>query len=155
MNEITTRPAGSSDTVFLTAVFVRSLREAITVARGEWDEARETAQFLEQLDLRRTAVIEFRGIDVGFSMCAEQDADVEIHTLCVAPEYQSQGIGTHITQSLVRGACARDRGIVVAVLKANERARRLYERLGFDIVSETSHHHQMRFRQAPATAPAR
>ncbi len=51
MNEITTRTAGSSDTAFLTDVFIRSLREAITAARGEWDEARETAQFREQLDL--------------------------------------------------------------------------------------------------------
>jgi ribosomal protein S18 acetylase RimI-like enzyme len=154
LNEITTRAAGSSDTAFLTDVFIRSLREAITAARGEWDEARETAQFREQLDLSCTAVIGFRGTDVGFSMCPEHDADIEIHTLCVAPEYQCQGIGTYITQMLVNAACARGRGVVLSVLKVNERARRLYERLGFEVASESSRHYRMRFRRITCSQPA-
>ena len=88
-------------------------------------------------------------------MCRERDADVEIHTLCVAPEYQCQGIGTHITQTLVHAACERGRGVVLAVLKVNERARRLYERLGFEVVSETSYHYHMRFSQAACSQHAR
>jgi ribosomal protein S18 acetylase RimI-like enzyme len=144
MNGITTRAAEVRDTAFLTDVFLRSLRGAITATRGEWDEARETAQFHEQLDLGRTAVIGFRGTDVGFSMCRERDGDVEIHTLCVAPEYQRNGIGTHVTQTLVAAARERSKGVVLSVLKTNTNARRLYERLGFEIVSECSHHYRMR-----------
>jgi ribosomal protein S18 acetylase RimI-like enzyme len=113
------------------------------------------AQFREQLDLSCTWIIEFRDTDVGFSMCPDRDGDVELHTLCVAPEYQCRGIGTHVTQTLVNAACARGRGVVLSVLKANERARRLYERLGFDIVSESSHHYRMRFGQATCSQSAR
>jgi len=88
-------------------------------------------------------------------MCPERHADVEIHTLCVAPEYQGQGIGTYITQALVNAAEASGRGVVLSVLKANERARRLYERLGFEVVGESSHHYHMRFRQAACGQRAR
>jgi ribosomal protein S18 acetylase RimI-like enzyme len=145
---VTTRAAGPNDKAFLTDVFLRSLRDAITATRGAWEEVRETAQFHEQLDLTRTSVIQYGGTDVGFMMCRDRDADIEIHTLCIAPEYQRRGIGTHVTQALVIAARDGGRGIVLSVLKTNTSARRLYERLGFDVVSESRHHHHMRFSQA-------
>jgi len=140
------RAARFGDTAFLTDVFLRSLREANTAARGAWDEAREKAQFLEQLDLSRTWVIGSCGIAIGFSKCRARDADMEIHTLGVAPEYQRQGNGAHVTQMLVATARETERGAVLSVLKANAGARRLYESLGFEVVSESGHHYHMRFR---------
>jgi hypothetical protein len=49
MDGVTTRAAELSDKASLTDVFLRSLRDAITVTRGAWDEGREKAQFPEQL----------------------------------------------------------------------------------------------------------
>lgn len=144
MDSITTRPAGAADIGWLTDVFLRSLREPISVARGAWDEAREQLQFREQLELGRTQVIQLRGADIGFLMSREHGDQVELHTLCIAPEYQSQGIGTYITRRLVRDAQTSGRNVVLSVLKANERARKVYERLGFVIVSESTYHHHMR-----------
>ena len=68
------------------------------------------------------------------------------HTRCIAPDYQSRGIGSYMTRWLVSEARASGRGIVLSVLKVNERARRLYERLGFVIVNESLHHHRMQLR---------
>ena len=147
---VTTRPAGAADVGWLADVFLRALREAITAARGAWDEARERLQFHEQLDLGRTRVIQLRGADIGFLMSLELGNEVELHTLCVAPEYQSQGIGSSITRGLVGDARASGRSVVLSVLKANERARRFYERLGFVIVNESTYHHRMRFREPAA-----
>jgi ribosomal protein S18 acetylase RimI-like enzyme len=104
MDSLTTRPAGAADIGWLTDVFLRSLREPISVARGAWDEAREQLQFREQLELGRTQVIQLRGADIGFLMSQEHGDQVELHTLCIAPEYQSQGIGTYITRRLVSDA---------------------------------------------------
>src|SRR5262245_60996932 len=117
MDQVMTRPAELSDKAFLADVFLRSLREAITATRGAWDEDSEKAQFHEQLDLPHTSVIRYRGTDVGFTMCRDCDTDVEIHTLCIAPEYQRRGIGTHVTQELVTAARQGGRGIVLSVLK--------------------------------------
>ena len=77
-------------------------------------------------------------------MSQEHGDQVELHTLCIAPEYQSQGIGTYITRRLVSDAQTSGRNVVLSVLKANERARKLYERLGFVIVNESTYHHRMR-----------
>lgn len=142
---VTTRPAAVSDKTFLGDVFLRSLRQAITATRGEWNEGREAAQFHEQLDLTHTSVVRYRGTDVGFMMLRYQGTDVEIHTLCVAPEYQGQGIGTRVTQELVTAVRQRGRGIVLSVLKTNARAKALYERLGFVVIGESRQHYQMRF----------
>ena len=78
-----------------------SLREAIIAARGAWDEVRESVQFREQFDLASTRIIEFRGRDVGFLMSPDHGGDIELHTLCIAPEWQSRGIGTYITRRVV------------------------------------------------------
>ena len=153
MDAVTTRPADADDVGWLTDVFLRSLREAITAARGAWEEARERVQFREQLDLASIRIIQLRGADVGFLMARDHGADVQLHTLCVAPEYQSGGIGSSITRGLVRDARASGRSVVLSVLKANERARRLYERLGFVIVNESTHHHQMRLRERASRGP--
>ena len=146
MDTITTRPAGAADIGWLTDVFLGSLREAITAARGAWDETREGVQFREQLDLTGTQIIQLRGTDIGFVMSRDRGDEVELHTLCIAPEYQSRGIGSYITRRLVSRARTSGRGVVLSVLKANERARKLYERLGFVVVDESIHHHHMRLR---------
>ena len=80
--------------------------------------------------------------------------EVELHTLCIAPEHQSRGLGSHVTRALVADARSAGRGVTLSVLKTNERARRLYERLGFVIVKESTHHHRMRLGARVGTGPS-
>jgi ribosomal protein S18 acetylase RimI-like enzyme len=120
------------------------MRIHITAARGFWDEPKERAQFREQLRLDRTRIIERSGVDVGFFMTGEWDDYIELHTLCIAPEHQRQGIGTEITRQVIGESRASRRGVVLSVLKANTAARSLYERLGFAVIEESSHHYRMR-----------
>jgi len=147
MDTITTRPADAGDVDWLTGVFLGSLRDAITAARGVWNETREGVQFREQLDLANTRIVQLCGDDIGFLMSADHGDEVELHTLCITPECQSRGIGSYITRGLVSDARVSGRGVVLSVLKANGRARTFYERLGFVIVNESIHHHRMRFDQ--------
>jgi ribosomal protein S18 acetylase RimI-like enzyme len=144
MNNVAMRPAAAADVEWLTAVFLGSLREAITAARGTWDEVRESVQFREQLDLASTRIIDLDGRAVGFFMSPARDTDVELHTLCIAPECQSQGVGTYIARGLISDARASGRGVVLSVLKVNERARTFYARLGFVVAQESKHHYRMR-----------
>jgi ribosomal protein S18 acetylase RimI-like enzyme len=143
MNNVTTRPAAAADVEWLTAVFLGPLREAITAARGTWDEVRASVQFREQLDLASTRIIDLDGRAVGFFMSPARDTDVELHTLCITPECQSQGVGTYIARGLISDARASRRGVVLSVLKVNERARTFYARLGFVVAQESKHHYRM------------
>jgi ribosomal protein S18 acetylase RimI-like enzyme len=141
---LTTRRATEEDLAFLANVFLRAMRVHITAARGFWDESQERSQFQQQLRLESTRIIVRNGVDVGFFMTAPCGQDIELHTICVTPDHQRQGIGTTITRQVIDEARSQKRGIVVSVLKANTGARCLYERLGFVVSDESSRHYRMR-----------
>jgi ribosomal protein S18 acetylase RimI-like enzyme len=149
---IVTRPASSSDAVFLDRTFLATLREAITSARGGWDEVRERSQFRAQLELGHTEIVQLNGIDVGFVMVTPFADRLELHTLCLIPQYQSKGIGREVTSRILRDAGTRNLDVVVSVLKVNVRARSFYERLGFALVDESEHHY--RLHHAPSAVAA-
>jgi ribosomal protein S18 acetylase RimI-like enzyme len=140
-----TRPATDHDIAFLEDVFLQAMRISIEACRGYWDEAKEQAQFREQLQLTSTQIIENDGKDVGFLMTLGAGRDIRLHTLCIVPEYQGQGLGTGIIRALLDSARTRGCGVVLAVLKTNRAARSLYERLGFVVTEETTNHFHMRF----------
>jgi ribosomal protein S18 acetylase RimI-like enzyme len=142
---LSTCQATDDDLAFLEDVFLRAMRVHITAARGTWDEARERSQFCEQLRLWHAQIIKQSGLRVGFYITLESGADVELHTLCIAPEHQGQGLGSDVTRQILSDARARNRdGVVLSVLKPNTAARSLYERLGFTINEERTHHYRMR-----------
>ncbi len=65
---------------------------------------------------------------------AREDAAVLIAAL-VAPELRGRGMGTELMRAAERFVC--DRGlhaIVLGVEDSNPRARRLYERLGYEVI---------------------
>lgn len=142
---LNTRQATDNDLDFLARLYLCAMRIPITAARGFWDEAKERENFGKQLQLDQTYIISRSGMDVGFFMTVPCGEDIELHTLCVAPEHQRQGIGTAITRQIVEEAVAEKRGVVLSVLKVNGEARSLYERLGFAVSRESTYHYRMRF----------
>lgn len=147
LGETRTRPAESVDLEFLVNAFMRAGREMITASRGFWGETRERQQFERQLHLSCTRIIQNKDTDVGFVTAVMRGKDVELHTICVLPEYQNRGIGSWVTNEVIRTAIESGRGIVLSVLKGNKNARLFYERLGFAVVGSSEHHHRMRFRE--------
>jgi ribosomal protein S18 acetylase RimI-like enzyme len=133
----------SDDIPFLTDVFLRAMLPHITAARGSWNETREQEQFLEQLSLSSTSVIRHDDTPVGFITAIEHPQHVELHTLCIAPEYQGRGFGTVVSRQLIAEARSQNRSVNLSVLKSNSRARVLYERLGFARIGESIHHIHM------------
>ena len=146
---LSTRRATDNDLAFLANSYLCTMRIHITAARGFWDEAKERQQFRDQLRLDQTHIVKRSGIDVGFFMTVPCGEDIEIHTLCVAPEHQGQGIGTAITRLIVEEACAQKHGVILSVLKVNTAARSLYERVGFVVNGESTYHYRMRFVSPP------
>jgi ribosomal protein S18 acetylase RimI-like enzyme len=134
------------DVPFLTDCFLRSLRDTITACRGGWDEADNRSRFEAQLDLSSTQVIQREtGETVGFLIAVESAGEIQLHTLCISPEHQGNGIGTLITQGLIEKSRATGRDLVLDVMKANDGATRLYERLGFVVVQDFQHHVHMQY----------
>ena len=146
MRDVKTRPAHPQDVDFLAEVFLTSMRDAITVARGYWDVGKEDAQFRQQLDLGATRVIQVENVDVGYIMTRRvDDRVIEVHTLCVAVDQQGTGLGALIMRELMQNAHSTESSIELSVLKANSRATNFYARLGFVEIGQSAHHIRMRW----------
>jgi ribosomal protein S18 acetylase RimI-like enzyme len=136
--------ATADDINFLWHVFRVSMEDYITQTRGEWNEQREEAQFRNQLDWLTTQVVHANNLAVGFIMAPIKDGARWIHTICIVPEHQRKGIGTEVLRRVISQAKEQKMSLYLSVLKVNP-ARRLYERLGFRVIEETTHHFKMKF----------
>jgi len=139
----TRRQAQPDDVAFLEAIFLTSMREAITAARGYWEPAQEGAHFRQQLELDGTEVIQSAGSDVGFVSVRRGPDAIVVNTLCVAEEHRGRGHGGEIMRQLMAEAATAGASVDVFVLKANPRARALYARLGFSDAEQLPHHFRM------------
>jgi len=95
--------------------------------RSHWDEAR---------------VIEIDGRPVGLWKLWRQPETWWILQVQLMPEVQGRGIGAALIRDLMAEARSAGVALKLKVLKTNP-ARRLYERLGFVIVGDDEHGHEM------------
>lgn len=75
---------------------------------------------------------EVEGTVAGYSVLSVAAAEAHILNLCVAPEWQGQGIGRILLTRVIQLArYHRVKGIFLEVRPSNTAARRLYEKAGF------------------------
>jgi DNA-binding MarR family transcriptional regulator/GNAT superfamily N-acetyltransferase len=115
-----------------------------------WDEtfealvARIVADYLEHRDPQREAawIAEVDGEPVGCVLCTKEEAKVaRLRLLLVEPRARGMGIAARLVEECMR--FARRAGYERIMLWTNdvlEDARRIYERAGFELVEEESHH---------------
>jgi len=94
---------------------------------------------LAEIELARSAggeifVAEVGGEAVGVSSCLALQGTGWIGGVAVAPHRSRQGIGSELTEAAIRWL--RDRRVRILQLLATEKARGLYERLGFTAETE-------------------
>jgi ribosomal protein S18 acetylase RimI-like enzyme len=88
---------------------------------------------------------------IGAIFLERRPDSIYVRELQVAPEFQGQGIGTGVLQQVINDAVAKDKFVALQVAIENLGARRLYERLGFQIIREAPLVIEMRF--APIWPP--
>ena len=72
----------------------------------------------------------------------EPDA-VELGEIQVHPTYQTRGIGTRVLMDIIAEAQRRRKNVRLCVGLKNDKAFRLYERLGFRHVAQSETHNHM------------
>jgi DNA-binding MarR family transcriptional regulator/GNAT superfamily N-acetyltransferase len=115
-----------------------------------WDEtfealvARIVADYAEQHDPRREAawIAEVDGEPAGCVLCTRREDDVaQLRLLLVEPRARGRGIGARLIEECLR--FAQRAGYDRITLWTNDvlhEARRLYERVGFELVESAPHH---------------
>jgi ribosomal protein S18 acetylase RimI-like enzyme len=87
-------------------------------------------------------VIELSGRRIGCQWVRRHPDAVELVRLWILPEAQGQGVGTLLVRRLLAEAGRSRLKVRLRVMKVN-RARHLYQRLGFRIIGESETHYQM------------
>src|SRR5687768_3874951 len=129
--ELSLRLASEQDREFLYALHCRTMREVIEKTWG-WDDTWQRRDFDRRFREYVTSIIEFDGNAAGGLLLEWKPDSLYIHELQLLPEYQGQGIGTTVIGKVIEQAAARRLPVTLSVVPANPRAKRLYERLGFE-----------------------
>jgi ribosomal protein S18 acetylase RimI-like enzyme len=142
--EITFRPAGPDDEEFLFMLY-STTRNREVEAMGL--DAAQQEMFLRvqfvaqklsyQAEFPKAAhdIIFFEGRPAGRVMTMKMEKIHRYIDLAILPEYQNLGIGARIIEDLIKESAKAGLTARLHVLKTN-RARLLYERLGFIVTGE-------------------
>ena len=91
-------------------------------------------------------IIEVDSEHAGIVGIIENEDSIIIGPLYLFKQHQSKGVGTKIISDIIIKSPSKD--IKLGVLKVNNRARKLYEKLGFEVYGEENSHWQMRLKKS-------
>ena len=135
--------ARSADEAFARGVNHLAYRAVVTEQFGSWDEADQDERFQQKWSRGGYQLIRCDGVSVGLLKVVEEPDHVFLSELQIHPDHQNRGLGAEVIARVVADATKRRLPVRLQVLLAN-RARRLYERLGFEVCGETETHVVMR-----------
>jgi len=141
------RPAATADREWLRQTKARCLRNYVVRIFGSWDEDFQRARFDATFELAENQIISLAGHDAGYLTAKFEPGETQLFNLMIAPEFQGRGLGTAVLRDFLAAAQASRVPVRLQVMKVNP-ARRLYERLGFTVIEETTTHFRMLWRPA-------
>jgi ribosomal protein S18 acetylase RimI-like enzyme len=141
------RPCTADDEAFARRVHREAYRDVVTRQFGEWDDDRQRGFFEAKWDPSSYQAIMVSGADAGVVRCTREAGYLYLDEIQLLPAAQGAGIGSAVIRDLQEQAQNAGLPLRLQVLKQN-RARVLYERLGFYVTGETEQHFQMEWRFA-------
>ncbi len=88
-------------------------------------------------------ILEEDGVPIGRLIVDYRPGEIGAMDVCLLPEMRGRGIGTQIMRDLQQEGQQRGLPVRLYVTILNENARRLYERLGFEVIDQTPVHLHM------------
>lgn len=136
------RPAFAQDLPFLEDVHIAALGPVALVGYG-WPAFRLRDQFHKEIHVTNCHVILVDGVGAGYLSLVDQREHWYIDAIAIAPKYQKKGVGTAAIQSVLHDAGTLP--VRLNVLHVN-RAKTLYERLGFRTIVQDGRRQIMEWR---------
>ena len=135
-------PVTTADLRLLYDIHRKAMRPVVEATWG-WDEEQQSHYFRECFDVTCRQRICYGGIDIGYWDVLDHSDVLELRNVVIHPDYQAQGLGSHLIRQLIARAESKSVPIILQVLRVNQRARSLYERFAFAVVGETATHFLM------------
>jgi ribosomal protein S18 acetylase RimI-like enzyme len=124
--------ARAGDYSFALGLYLESVQPLLTVL-GRWDEQRVLARFCEAFKPEQIKVLRQAGADIGWMQVSDAGEELHLDQLHLVPSARNQKIGTRLIRMLQEQARAAGKPLALNVIRGN-RAKALYERLGFAVV---------------------
>jgi ribosomal protein S18 acetylase RimI-like enzyme len=136
------RQATNNDFDFLYQLHVAAMREYVEATWG-WQEEWQQEYFARKFDPHNRQIIRIDGQDAGVIVIEPRIEELYIALIEILPAFQRRGIGTAIVRQLINTADSDGLPVSLHVLKTNNPARQLYERLGFISVQDEGIRYKM------------
>lgn len=120
------------DYAFALALYLQSTKPLL-IALGRWDEGKILSRFAGGFRLDQISMLSSAGADIGWIQVSETTEEIHVDQLHLIENARNHGIGTSLIVELQDRANAIDKALALNVIRGN-RARQLYERLGFRTV---------------------
>lgn len=133
-------PAKVSDRAWLEHLRQEVYQELFRATFGGWDETRHARQFDECWDRGHISIIEVGGERIGMIQMLDRTDAIEIGEIQIQPTHQNLGLGALVLMDTIKRAHMQGKKVSLSVGLKNERAYRLYERLGFREIKQTETH---------------
>lgn len=138
------RTSNGDDFAFAWGLY-RDSMEALTLElMGTWNEPGQKNVVNDAATNGGTSIILIDGTKVGWLQTCESPDRIYLGQIYILPAQQNRGVGTAILRQLGARARLHDKAFVLDVMK-NNRARALYERLGFRVVGESKYKFKMQW----------
>lgn len=162
-HKLTYRPGTEEDVPFFRDVYVSTRTEE--VAQTGWPPEMQAAFLQHQHEAQHShyrnaypnaerLVIEHEGEGIGRLYLEQFETDVRIIDIAFLPAARRRGFGEAILRDIQADAASRGKSVSIHVEKNNP-ARRLYVRLGFEVVKDVGVYELMEWRDASSSGTTR
>jgi ribosomal protein S18 acetylase RimI-like enzyme len=138
------RRSEPDDEAFLWRLNQLAYQEVVVTQFGSWDPVKQRAFFDAKWRTQAFSIIVAGEVPVGACSSIRSESALTLLELLVLPAYQNLGIGSRVVQGLQEEARTRQVPMLLQVLHLNK-AKGLYERLGFRVFETTETHYRMRW----------
>lgn len=154
--EINLRAAEAEDEAFLYELYASTRAEEIAaLSLGGWNATQQEIFLRMQFNAQRQQYAEFPNADhriilrdsrpIGRLFVHRLQTEICLTDIALLPEYRGSGLGTKLIGDLLAEAALADKPVKLHVLRGN-RARGLYERLGFTVTGDDGMYFEMEWR---------
>jgi len=145
-NKITLRKYSDSDIPFMQALYASTRESELAMTNFT---AQEKLDFINQQFTAQTAhytqhycidafnIIELDGVPIGRLFVDYWEKEIRIVDIALMPEHRNTGLGTYLFNQLFEQAKLDGKTVTIHV-EHNNPAKRLYERLGFNLKTKTN-----------------
>ncbi len=122
----------------------REAMQPLVAALMQWNDTNQRRAVEEVLRDDDASILVTGDDDAGWLHVVETRRDIHLGHLYLAPQARNRGLGTTFLRWMSERAQRKDKNFTLEVLK-NNRARGLYERLGFRVIETSPLKYTMQF----------